>query len=70
MKPFWRPTSRAGRGNQRLPAIRNHLKAQAERLLAVAGEYFRLVDGGVLSSRQAVDKLRKYLLAQTVGTSG
>jgi len=51
-------------------AIRNHLKSIAERHLAIARQFFLLVDQGLISKEDAVARLRKILLGQKVGTSG
>ncbi len=51
-------------------AIRNHLRAIAERNLEIARHHFSLVEDGILSKEEAVDRLRSIFLSQRVGSSG
>jgi PAS domain S-box-containing protein len=51
-------------------AIRNHLKAMAEKNREIARQYFKLARQGVLTQQAVKDRLRTILLSQSVGTSG
>ena len=51
-------------------AIRNHLKAIAEKNLEISRQYFQLVEQGVISKQEAEARLRRILLSQAVGSSG
>jgi PAS domain S-box-containing protein len=51
-------------------AIRNHLKAIAEQNYEIAKHHLSLVDKGILTRKEAYDKLREIVLNQSVGTSG
>jgi PAS domain S-box-containing protein len=51
-------------------AIRNHLKAIAERNREIARNHIELAEKGVMTRREAVDRLRRIFLSQRVGGSG
>jgi PAS domain S-box-containing protein len=51
-------------------AIRNHLKAVAEKNREIARQYFNLVEHSVITRQQAEARLRRIFLSQTVGSSG
>jgi len=51
-------------------AIRNHLRAIAERNLEIARHHLSLAEQGVLSFDEAKERLQNILLSQVVGTSG
>jgi PAS domain S-box-containing protein len=50
--------------------IRNHLKAIAEKNREIAAQHISLVDQGVLSKEEAVDRLKAIFLSQRIGSSG
>jgi PAS domain S-box-containing protein len=51
-------------------AIRNHLKAIAEQNREIARHHLQLVEQGVLDRDEAISRIRRILLSQTVGESG
>lgn len=51
-------------------AIRNHLKAIAERNREIARHHIELVEKGVMPRQEAVERLRRIFLSQQVGSSG
>lgn len=51
-------------------AIRNHLKAIAEKNREAAVQHFALVERGILSKEDAVKRLKAIFLSQPIGSSG
>lgn len=51
-------------------AVRNHLKAIAEKNLQIAKHHLLLVEQGLLDRQEAKKRLRSIILSQKVGTSG
>ncbi len=51
-------------------AIRNHLKAIAEKNREMAVQYIALVEQGILSKEDAVTRLKSIFLSQRIGSSG
>ncbi len=50
--------------------IRNHLKAIAEQNRAIAVQHLTMVDQGLLSREEAINRLKSIILSQKVGSSG
>ncbi|MFN2355583.1 MAG: cache domain-containing protein, partial [Desulfopila sp.] len=51
-------------------AIRNHLRAIADKNREIALQHFSLIESGILSTEEAKRRLRDIFLSQRVGTSG
>ncbi len=51
-------------------AIRNHLRAVAERNREIAQHFFTLVEKGVMTREDAISQLKSIFISQKVGTSG
>ncbi|MGB3221383.1 MAG: cache domain-containing protein [Desulforhopalus sp.] len=51
-------------------AIRNHLKAIAEKNREVAVQHIALVEQGILSKKDAINRIKSIFLSQRIGSSG